>query len=189
MLKLTINKAGTGTGTVSSAPDGIDCGSTCQATFAAGTAVTLTAKPDANQSFLGWDSTVCTGNGAYVFPLTGNTVVHASFSPAPNIVFTTSSTQTGALGGLTGADSICANLAADAGLPGKYVGVPARRAMQLQLELACVFAGVAEARKAALARRWDLGRRRAAAAGRRHAGACGARCARLRINSSCPSAW
>jgi hypothetical protein len=121
MLKLTINKTGTGTGTVSSAPAGIACGSSCQATFAAGAAVTLTAKPDANQSFLGWDSTVCTGNGACIFALTSNTVVHASFSPAPNIVFTTSSTQTGALGGLTGADSICANLAADGGLPGKYV--------------------------------------------------------------------
>jgi uncharacterized protein (DUF2345 family) len=44
MLKLTINKTGTGTGTVSSAPAGIACGSSCQATFAAGTAVTLTAK-------------------------------------------------------------------------------------------------------------------------------------------------
>ena len=121
MLKLTINKTGTGTGTVSSAPAGIACGSTCQATLPAGTAVTLTANPDANQFFMGWDSTACTGNGACVFNLTSNTVVRAGFSPAPNIVFTTSSTQTGALGGFTGADNICASLAAEAGLSGKYV--------------------------------------------------------------------
>src|SRR5689334_4717562 len=49
-------------------------------------------------------------------------------TPAPdaagpiNLVFVTSSEQTGAsLGGLTGADAICNNLAAAAGLPGTYV--------------------------------------------------------------------
>lgn len=119
MLKVTINK--TGAGTVSSVPLGIACGSTCQATYAYGSAVTLSARPDANQYFLGWDSTACTESGACAFTLTENTVVKGSFSLAPNIVFTTSTTQTAALGGLAGADTICATLAANAGLAGNFV--------------------------------------------------------------------
>jgi hypothetical protein len=119
-LTLTINKIGAGTGTVTSKPDGISCGATCQASYAYGTVVTLAAAPDANQSFIGWDSTVCTGTGSCAFNLTGNTVVRASFSPPPNIVFTTSTTQTAALGGLAGADAICAQRAVAGGLAGTY---------------------------------------------------------------------
>ena len=120
MLTVTINKIGAGTGTVTSTPTGISCGSTCQATYAYGTAVTLSAAPDANQYFMGWDSTACTGTGICAFTLTSNTVVRASFSPPPNIVFTTSTTQTPALGGLAGADAICAQRALAAGLAGTY---------------------------------------------------------------------
>ena len=120
MLTVTINKIGAGTGTVSSTPAGISCGSTCQATYAYGTAVTLSAAPDANQYFMGWDSTACTGTGICAFTLTSNTVVRASFSPPPNIIFTTSTTQTPALGGLAGADAICAQRALAAGLAGTY---------------------------------------------------------------------
>jgi hypothetical protein len=120
MLTVTINKIGAGTGTVTSTPAGISCGSTCQATYAYATAITLSAAPDANQYFMGWDSTACTGTGACAFSLTSNTVVRASFSPPPNIVFTTSTTQTAALGGLAGADAICAQRALAAGLAGTY---------------------------------------------------------------------
>ena len=42
---LTVAKAGTGTGTVTSSPAGISCGGTCSASYASGTAVTLTAAP------------------------------------------------------------------------------------------------------------------------------------------------
>ncbi|HSN90337.1 MAG TPA: fibronectin type III domain-containing protein, partial [Anaeromyxobacteraceae bacterium] len=41
-------------GTVSSSPSGIDCGSTCSASFDAGTVVTLTASPAAGATFAGW---------------------------------------------------------------------------------------------------------------------------------------
>ena len=40
---LAIQKAGAGTGTVTSAPAGLTCGATCSQTFAIGTVVTLTA--------------------------------------------------------------------------------------------------------------------------------------------------
>jgi FG-GAP-like repeat len=42
-VPLTVNKAGTGSGTVTSNPGGINCGSTCTASYASGTVVTLTA--------------------------------------------------------------------------------------------------------------------------------------------------
>ena len=41
----TVTKAGTGTGTVTSTPAGINCGSTCSASYTSGTSVTLTASP------------------------------------------------------------------------------------------------------------------------------------------------
>lgn len=117
-LTLTINKVGSGT--VASTPAGITCGAVCQATFAAGTVVTLAATPGANQAFTGWDSTACAGIGTCSFTLTTNTVVRASFSPPPNIMFTTSTTQPPVLGGVGGGDTICATLAANAGLSGTY---------------------------------------------------------------------
>ena len=43
-----------GSGTVSSSPSGIDCGSSCSASYADGTSVTLTAAAASGYSFAGW---------------------------------------------------------------------------------------------------------------------------------------
>lgn len=51
---LTVTKTGTGSGTVTSNPAGINCGATCVAGFPDGTVVTLTATPDAGSKFDGW---------------------------------------------------------------------------------------------------------------------------------------
>ena len=53
-----------GSGTVTSNIAGIDCDPDCAETYAANTAVTLTATPAAGQSFIGWtgDTTGCTPN-------------------------------------------------------------------------------------------------------------------------------
>jgi hypothetical protein len=59
---LTVNKTGTGGGTVTSIPDGIYCGSTCSYLFASNTVVTLTASPTFPSTFGGW-SGACTGTG------------------------------------------------------------------------------------------------------------------------------
>jgi len=57
---LTVSKAGTGAGTVTSAPKGIDCGSTCSAGFDVGKKVTLLAAEAAGSTFTGF-SGACTG--------------------------------------------------------------------------------------------------------------------------------
>ncbi len=51
-----------GNGTVRSQPAGIDCGSTCSASFATDTSVVLTATPGAGQAFTSWGG-ACAGAG------------------------------------------------------------------------------------------------------------------------------
>jgi VCBS repeat protein/List-Bact-rpt repeat protein len=51
---LTITKAGTGSGTVTSNPPGINCGATCSAAYNSGTVVSLTATPATGSTFTGW---------------------------------------------------------------------------------------------------------------------------------------
>jgi hypothetical protein len=51
---LTVSKSGSGAGTVTSNPSGINCGSTCSYMFFTGTVVTLTATPTAGSVFVGY---------------------------------------------------------------------------------------------------------------------------------------
>lgn len=60
---LTASVSGTGTGSVTSSPAGIVCGSSgeaCSADYPAGAGVTLTATPDSGSQFSGWSSD-CSG--------------------------------------------------------------------------------------------------------------------------------
>jgi M6 family metalloprotease-like protein len=98
---LTVSKNGTGSGTVTSAPAGISCGSTCSASFLAPTSITLTAAGDASSGsiFTGWSGGGCSGTGTCVVNLTDNTSVTATFATTtlgealniPGITITTSS--------------------------------------------------------------------------------------------------
>lgn len=54
MVELRVSKAGTGNGTVTSSPSGIDCGAACRTYFDADTVVTLTPTPGAFSAFTGW---------------------------------------------------------------------------------------------------------------------------------------
>ena len=60
---LTVVKSGGGSGTVTSDPAGIDCGSDCSAGFPHGTSVTLTATPASGSTFAGWEGEGCSGTG------------------------------------------------------------------------------------------------------------------------------
>jgi hypothetical protein len=87
---LTVTKSGTGTGTVASSPSGISCGTTCSASFASGTVVSLTATPDSGFTFAGW-SGACSGTGACSVTMDAAKSVSANFN----------STSTGALSSLS----------------------------------------------------------------------------------------
>lgn len=79
---LQVNTSGAATGTVTSTtPSGaINCGSTCAATLAVGTAVTLHATPAANYAFTGW-SGLCSGTGDCNLTIaSGSNVVTATFT-------------------------------------------------------------------------------------------------------------
>jgi phospholipase C len=75
---LTVTMSGPGTGTVTSNPSGISCPTTCSASFANGTQVTLTAVPSSGSSFGGW-SGACSGTGTCVVTLNAATTVNALF--------------------------------------------------------------------------------------------------------------
>src|SRR5437773_907927 len=65
-ITLTVNRAGTGSGTATSSPPGINCGATCSAAYDSGTVVTLAATPAAGSTFSSWSGcntvsgTICT---------------------------------------------------------------------------------------------------------------------------------
>ena len=79
---LTVAKAGTGAGTVTSAPAGINCGSTCAASFADGSTVTLTAAATSGSTFGGWSGGGCSGTSTTctTSALAAPTSVTATFS-------------------------------------------------------------------------------------------------------------
>src|SRR4026208_1352890 len=51
---LTIQKSGTGFGTITSNPAGLNCGTTCTLTVALGTVITLTVAPAPNNTLADW---------------------------------------------------------------------------------------------------------------------------------------
>jgi parallel beta-helix repeat protein len=76
---LTVSKAGTGTGTVTSSPSVIECGASCVGAFFEGQKVTLTAAASSSHTFDGWAGP-CTGTDSCVVVMVKATAVTAMFS-------------------------------------------------------------------------------------------------------------
>ncbi len=76
---LSVAKAGSGAGVVTSDPEGIDCGGTCSAEYDEGVGVTLTATATGGSAFTGW-SGACAGTGSCVVAMDSAQAVTASFS-------------------------------------------------------------------------------------------------------------
>jgi alpha-tubulin suppressor-like RCC1 family protein len=78
---LSVTRVGTGTGVVTSAPAGINCGSTCSAAFASSSTVTLTAVPASGSAFSGW-SGACSGSATCSVTMSAAKSVTAAFGLA-----------------------------------------------------------------------------------------------------------
>ncbi len=125
---VTVQKQGTGTGTVTSSPPGIDCGAACAARFDAGTTVTLIATAAAGSRFAGWSGGGCAGTGACTVSATAT--VSARFDPVVSgAVLTVGLTGTGSgivtssPSGISCAPTCTANFAA--GTPVTLTAAPA----------------------------------------------------------------
>ncbi|MGA7503016.1 MAG: alkaline phosphatase family protein [Candidatus Sulfotelmatobacter sp.] len=92
-FQLTVTAPPAGQGTITSSPKGISCPSTCTASFAQGTKVTLTATPGANYLFGSW-SGACTGTSCTV-TINAATTVAASFIAEEGLNVALAGTGTG----------------------------------------------------------------------------------------------
>ncbi len=97
---LTVGKAGTGAGTITSTPAGISCGATCSASYSSGTSVTLSASPSFGSTFSGW-SGACTGTGTCSFTMNSAKSVTATFALNSYVVTATDNSANGTIDGST----------------------------------------------------------------------------------------
>jgi hypothetical protein len=79
---LTVLKTGAGSGTVTSSPAPIDCGTTCSGSFPAGSLVTLTATAASGSTFTGWSGATCSGTAPCPVSVNAATSITANFIPA-----------------------------------------------------------------------------------------------------------
>ena len=78
-VTVTINKNGNGTGTVTGG-SGINCGTVCSVSVAAGTSITLTATPYKDSEFVGWSGGGCNGTGTCSITPSTNVTITATFN-------------------------------------------------------------------------------------------------------------
>jgi hypothetical protein len=80
LYTLTVVKQGTGDGTVTSSPSGINCGSTCSYHFISGYSVTLTATPNSTSVFNSWSGDATSTNPTVIITMNSNKTVYATFN-------------------------------------------------------------------------------------------------------------
>lgn len=81
---LIVTLSGTGSGTVTSTPAGINCPTTCTASFPQNTQVALSETPAAGTTFSGWGG-ACSGTAACTVTIAGASSVTASFGPSGSL--------------------------------------------------------------------------------------------------------
>ncbi len=90
---LIVAKAGTGEGTVTSSPGGINCGSDCSEPYDAGTSVVLTALADDGSMFVGWSGDC--GGSTCTLTMNDSRSVTATFTEQPLLTVTNTGTGDG----------------------------------------------------------------------------------------------
>lgn len=96
---ITIAKAGTGGGLVTSDPAGLDCGAVCTAAFTAFTNVTLIATPDPGSEFIAFSGDPDCADG--VVSMDADKTCVATFELLPTNTFTLTVTKAGGDGAVT----------------------------------------------------------------------------------------
>ncbi|NEX18574.1 MAG: hypothetical protein C1943_18745 [Halochromatium sp.] len=80
LLPLSVSLSGTGSGTITSTPPGIDCGNDCSEAYAPGTEVTLTATPATGSVFSAWSEPRCGTATSCTLTLDSAQSISATFS-------------------------------------------------------------------------------------------------------------
>jgi hypothetical protein len=109
---LTVEKAGTGTGTVTSDPAGINCGADCTEVYDGGTAVTLTAIPDARSDFIGWSGGCAGSDPTTTVTMNADTTCTATFN-LKQFTLTVNTVDVGGGTGTVTSDPVGINCGAD----------------------------------------------------------------------------
>jgi len=115
---------GTGSGTVTSNPAGIICGTECSEIYSIDTVVTLTASPDTDSTFTGW-SGACSGTGSCTVVMDADKATTATFDSFQDSPF--AGTLSGAWSGsCTFIDSVSGSFSfsilADGSVDGSFSG-------------------------------------------------------------------
>lgn len=76
---LTLVRSGTGVGKVASEPTGIDCGTSCIATFVAATTLNLTPTPEEGNTFSGWSAPCEEGKRVCKLQMNSDVTITATF--------------------------------------------------------------------------------------------------------------
>src|SRR5437773_12140668 len=82
LFTLTVNRAGTGSGTATSSDGLISCPSTCTATYDGGISVTLTASPASGSTFTAWSGCDTVSGATCTVTMTAAKSVTATFTVA-----------------------------------------------------------------------------------------------------------
>ena len=80
---LSVSMWGSGSGTVSSSPSGINCGYLCSKSYSYGTYVTLYATPASGSTFSGWSGACYGYSSSCTVSMTSFKSVYATFTAAP----------------------------------------------------------------------------------------------------------
>jgi hypothetical protein len=83
-VTLSVQKNGNGSGTVTSSPTGINCGSTCSGTCNPGTTVTLTAAAGSGSTLSGWSGCDSANGNRCTVTMNQSRTVTVTFSGPPN---------------------------------------------------------------------------------------------------------
>jgi hypothetical protein len=92
---LFVEEPGTGQGSVTSSPAGINCGTSCEAEYLEGTKVTLTASPEAGSAFEGWTGCDAEPSGKCEVTIREETTVAAEFREIEKFPLVVEKTATG----------------------------------------------------------------------------------------------